>query len=206
MKATNPYETWSSRRHEVLVDRGAHSEGSHSQAKMLEIRVHLRAHSSQCLPGQNNETWKYLINSSLNVRKNFHVCKKEYLTEGWVPGAWSLEPGAWRGKSKAPVLASRAPAPTWAGVPWPTGTSASMTRDLWVHRLRPSCYASKQDYEYILPSYLDFSLGRECIGQWIHSSLLVNYVSHYQLMSLLRTWLLEIGPFWPPHHWIRWQI
>lgn len=52
-------------------------------------------------------------------------------------------------------------------------------------------------------SYLDFSPGRECIDQWIHSNLFTSYISHYQLMSLLRTWLVGIGP---SQHWVHLQM
>lgn len=48
-------------------------------------------------------------------------------------------------------------------------------------------------------SYLDFSSGRECIDQWIHSNLFTSYISHCQLMSLLGTWLVGIGP---SQHWV----
>lgn len=44
-------------------------------------------------------------------------------------------------------------------------------------------------------NYLDLSPGRECIDQWIHCSLFTSYISHYQLLSLLGTWLVRIGPF-----------
>lgn len=44
-----------------------------------------------CLPRQSNDTWKYLVNSSLNVKKSYRVYRKEGVTSG--VGAWRLIPG-----------------------------------------------------------------------------------------------------------------